>query len=277
MSPELNPCEALALVPGWDADLSSIEELKGGLTNRTYKVQLSGNTCVLRLNKTSVHALVADRSCELRNLTNAAAAGLAPKIIFSDVERGILLTEYLPDPVWSAADLQSSTSLELLGGLLRQVHQLPKCGVRLDLSLFAARYEEYLAQRQGLHAFASQCSAIIAGIPPREKLTCCHNDIVADNIIASTPLMLIDWEYSCDNDPLFDLASLIGYHNFDKRQSELLLGAYAGGVSPELREHLADQVRAFDAIQWLWLASHHLNTPRRENVSRLEELQQRIR
>lgn len=277
MSADLNPFEALALVPGWDADLASVEELKGGLTNRTFLVQLSGDTCVLRLNATSAHAVALDRSCELGNLSNAAAAGLAPQIIFSDVDRGILLTEYLPDPVWSVADLQSRANIEKFGELLRSVHKLPVCGVKLDLDLSAKRYEEYLEQRQGLHAFASRCVAIIASVPQSDQFTCCHNDIVVDNIIASSPLRLIDWEYSCDNDPLFDLASLIGFHNIDRRQSEVILSAYAGGASPELRERLADQVRAFDAIQWLWLASHHLNSPRRENVARLEELQQRIR
>lgn len=276
MSSDLNPFEALALVPDLDVDLASVEELKGGLTNRTFLVQLSTSTCVLRLNARSAHAVAPDRSCELGNLSNAAAAGLAPNVIFYDVGRGILLTEYLPDPVWSVAELQSQANLEAFAELLRNVHALPQCGVKLDLYLSAKRYEEYLAQRHGLHAFASKCVAIIASIPQSDQLTCCHNDIVADNIIGSSPLKLIDWEYSCDNDPLFDLASLIGFHNIDTRQSEVILSAYAGGLSAELHERLADQVRAFDAIQWLWLASHHLNSPRRENVARLEALQQRI-
>ncbi len=277
MSAAINAFEALALVPGWDSQASDIEELKGGLTNRTFLVRAAGAQCVLRLNANMNEAIALDRSCELTILGNAADAGMAPEIVFSDTEHGILMTEYLPDSTWSESDLQSAENIEALADLLRRVHALPACGVNFDLHLSAARYEEYLEKRQGLHAYASRCVEVIAGMPVSDQLVCCHNDIVADNIIASQPLKLIDWEYAGDNDPLFDLASIIGFHNLDEHVSDALLSAYAGGANTELRERLADQVRAFDAVQWLWLASRHLNAPKHENVVRLEELQQRIR
>ena len=90
-------------------------------------------------------------------------------------------------------------------------------------------------------------------------------------------LNLIDWEYACDNDPLFDLASAIGFHNLDERRQQVFLDAYAGGADSELRERLARQLRIYDAIQWLWLANRQLASPRSEQARRLEELQQRIR
>jgi thiamine kinase len=277
MSAALNAFEALALVPGWDPERTDIEQLKGGLSNRTFLVSAAGEQCVLRLNAEFAEAISLDRSCELSVLSNAADAGIAPRIVYSDIEKGILLTEFLPDRVWAKSDLQSHENMEALAELLRKVHALPACGVQIDLELSAARYEEYLKRRQGLHAFASRCVEVIASVPATQQLVCCHNDIVADNIIASSPLKLIDWEYAGDNDPFFDLASLIGFHNLNEELSTTLLNAYTGGVNAEFRKRLADQVRVFDAIQWLWLASRHLNSPRHENVLRLEELQQRIR
>ena len=79
------------------------------------------------------------------------------------------------------------------------------------------------------------------------------------------------------NDPLFDLASAIGFHNLDERRQQVFLDAYAGGADSELRERLARQLRIYDAIQWLWLANRQLASPRSEQARRLEELQQRIR
>ena len=89
--------------------------------------------------------------------------------------------------------------------------------------------------------------------------------------------VLIDWEYAGDNDPLFDLASVIGYHDFDHQRQLHLLSAYAGAVTAELQEQLADQLRLYDAIQWLWLATRHRAAPNPKQAVRLEELQQRIR
>ena len=276
MSSTLSATEALKLVPDWEAGSTEIEELKGGLTNRTYLVRRGAEQCVLRLNAESTGALALDRSCELAILGNASKAGLAPGIVYSDLEQGILLTEYLPDRVWSVTDLQAEDNLAALADLLRRVHELPVCGVELDLNLSAARYQEFLQRRHGLHAYASRCADVIASIPASEQLVCCHNDIVVDNIVSSAPLKLIDWEYASDNEPLFDLASVIGFHNLDEKSSHILLDSYSGSANVELHDRLSDQVRLFDAIQWLWLASHHLNYPRHENVVRLEELQQRI-
>jgi thiamine kinase len=276
VSSALNAFEALALVPGWDPAATEIEELTGGFTNRTFLISSGGERCVLRLNAKTTGAFTFDRTCELSILASAGEAGLAPAIVYSDIENGILVTEYLSDPVWSASDLESTENIEALAELIRRVHALPMSGVALDLNLSAARYEEYLKRRHGLHAYALRCREVVASNPQSDHLVCCHNDIVAENVIASDPLKLIDWEYAGDNDPYFDLASIIRFHNLPQQDSDSLLSAYTGRSDSESRERLTAQERVFDAIQWLWLASIHLNSPRHENVARLEELQQRI-
>ncbi|MGY8794559.1 MAG: hypothetical protein ACKVJN_05430 [Woeseiales bacterium] len=60
-------------------------------------------------------------------------------------------------------------------------------------------------------------------------------------------------------------------------QSNVLLSAYLGGDSAEWRERLTDQIRVYDAIQWLWLAARHLVMPNLIQTRRLEALQQRIK
>ena len=277
MSTELNAFEALALVPGWDPAEFDIQELKGGLTNRTYQLRRNDIDYVLRLDAHDAVFFQFDRSSELKNLAAAGEAGLGPGVIHSDRERGILIMEFLHGRVWDDADMKSQQSLESLAELLRKVHALPLCGTRIDVSAVSATYENYLEQRHGLHAFATECVDVIAGIPIHDVAVCCHNDIVAANIVQGSKLMLIDWEYSCDNDPMFDLASAIGFHNLDRQNADILLHAYAGGSDAELRERLNDQIRIYDAIQWLWLASRHLAFPSMEQARRLEHLQQRIR
>ena len=184
--------------------------------------------------------------------------------------------EFLQGRVWDDADMQSQSSLESLAELLRKIHALPLCGTRLDTAAVGAAYESYLEQRQGLHSYASHCVEIINSVPVRDDVVCCHNDIVAANVVEGSSLMMIDWEYSCDNDPMFDLASLIGFHNLGHDRQSVLLSAYAGGNDAESRERLEIQVRLYDAIQWLWLANRQMITRSSAQAARLEELQQRI-
>lgn len=277
MSKTLNAFEALAMVPDWDPEIADIEELKGGLTNRTYQVRQEANEAVLRLDSEQSSVFQFDRSRELVILESAGQAGIAPTVIFADTDAGILMTEYLPGRSWEESDLQHTRNLEALAALLRQVHALPSSGLAVDISSVAVTYEAYLEKRHGLHAFASQCVEIIRSIAVHGEFACCHNDIVAGNVVEGNGLKLIDWEYACDHDPLFDLASAIGFHNLGEQQTAILLSAYAGSADRALKERLDEQVRIYDAIQWLWLATRHLLFPKRWQARRLEELQQRIR
>jgi thiamine kinase len=277
MSRQINAFEALAMVPDWDVNVADVEELKGGLTNRTYHVTQGDRACVLRLDSEQERAFRFNRACELSILGNAGNAGLAPSVVYANPEAGILVTEYLPGRAWEEADLHVPKKLKELAELLRHVHALPKSGLRIDMTVVAVTYEKYLERRQGLHSFATRCVEIIKSIPVHDSVVCCHNDIVAANVIEGDRLKLIDWEFANDNDPLFDLASAIGFHNLDESQSAILLNTYSGGDDGELKERLAEQVRVFDAIQWLWLATRHLVFPHRWQARRLEELQQRIR
>lgn len=276
MNTPLNVIEALAKVPGFTGGSAEFEELKGGLTNRIYLVRTDRRQCVLRLSSASDNEIHPDRSCELAILESASAAGIAPEILYADFDAGILATEYLEGAVWQASDLEAKKNIEALAELLRRVHKLPRCGTRANMSGMAKKYADYLRHHPDLHAFASICVRIVGESPVHENLTCCHNDIVAANVIHSGNLKLIDWEYACDNNPLFDLASAIGFHDFDEGRQQLFLSAYAGGADTELRERLAEQVRIFDAVQWLWLATRHLASPNGEQARRLDELRIRI-
>lgn len=277
MTESLTAFEAVALVPGWDPDRADIEELKGGLTNRTYHVRIGGDEYVMRLESAQASLFGFDRSRELAILESAGLAGLAPAVHFANPARGLLVTAYLPGRVWVEADLESTRNLEALAGLLRRVHRLPASGAKLDIGGVARTYQKVLERRQGLHAFATRCVELIESVPTGDDHACCHNDVVAANVIDGQGLKLIDWEFACNHDPYFDLASAIGFHNLCPERAAVLLDAYTGGSDGTARDKLAAQLRIYDAIQWLWLAARHIVFPKRWQARRLEELQQRIR
>jgi thiamine kinase-like enzyme len=276
MTENLNAFEAIALVPDWDPATFEIEELKGGLTNRTYHLRRGSDEFVLRLDATEAGFFKFDRTSELVILAAAGRQGLAPQVIHADRDRGVLVTRFLQGRAWQESDLESQENLEALANLIRSVHTLPLSGHRINVLSAARNYESYLEKRHGLHSFATRCVEIIGQVPVHEGAVCCHNDVVAANVIEGSDIRLIDWEFACDNDPMFDLASVIGFHNLDERSSTILLDAYAGGIESERKERLGEQIRVYDAIQWLWLASRHLVFPSRVQARRLEVLQQRI-
>lgn len=251
-------------------------ELQAGLTNRSYLVEAEGRPHVLRLDTAHAATMGLDRGLEFEIQRRAADAGFAPRVLAADPDEGWLLYEYLEGRVLQPADLADHAVLETIAKLLRAVHGLPVSGRVLPVADAAARYAALVQSDPDLAAFAHRCAEVVATAPSPDTIRCCHNDVVAANIVSNGRLRLIDWEYACDNDPLFDLASLVGYHDLDERAVGVLLSAYSGASDGEMRERLAAQCRLFDALQWLWLAAQQLLAPDDGQVLRLAALRRRI-
>ena len=87
---------------------------------------------------------------------------------------------------------------------------------------------------------------------------------------------MIDWEFAGGNDPYFDLASAIAYHDLDADLERTLLAAYCDGAGPADRERLELAMRTYDALQWLWFALRQAQSPEAWQRQRLDELARRI-
>ena len=274
MSKQLSADEALERIPELVGVQWRWEALPGGLTNRNFKVETNDECFVLRLDSDHTAALGLDRELELSVRKNAHAAGLGAAVVYA--EPGVLLSEYLPGDVWQATDLRDDDRLAALATLLRRVHELPQAGKAFSAEATARQYATSVTEESGLLAFAEQCVAWLAAIPSSTVFSCCHNDIVAGNIVQHSDLKLLDWEYACDNDPMFDLASVIGFHDLDARQVDTLINAYTGGADQEMYEILWQQIRSFNMIQWLWFAARFCSSPDSIARARLNELRSRI-
>lgn len=271
----ISPQKALARIPGWDKTYSC-EKLGGGLTNRSWLLRSDAGTFVLRLDAVHTATFGLDRTTESRVLQKASEAGIGPRVVFSDPEAGILLYRYLEGPVWQPSSLSESRNLERLADLLREVHALPASGVLLNALSVASSLGATAEKEPAFRQFAGQCLSIVAGFPAPSRACCCHNDVIAANVVEGDRLRLLDWEYACDNDPYFDLASVIAYHDLDNLRLNRLLDAYTGGRNSEAKELLDLQLRLFDCLQWLWLAAREVVTPHPGQRARLVQLRHRI-
>jgi len=269
-----SPDVALENIPALSGVNWRWEELPGGLTNRNFKVDTSGQVYVLRLDSSHTADFDLDRDLESVVRENAFEAGLGAELIYT--RNGVMLSKFLPGRAWQSADLEHDDNLVALARMLRRVHALPLTGTSFSAREIALRYAKAIDVESAWQPFAMSCLEILATIPRSDSLSCCHNDIVAGNVIEHAGLKLIDWEYACDNDPMFDLASLIGYHDLSATQADVLLKAYTGDANSEEYEQLQHQIRCFDIIQWLWFAARQSAVPEPNIESRLVELRSRI-
>jgi len=199
--------------------------------------------------------------------STVAQAGLAPRVLF--VDETVYLTEYIEGTVWEPQCLDKAGNLELIAATLKRLHALPLTGRSFDAMVAARHYVENIKNPDS--DLIERCNRIIESMRLPHKLCCCHNDLVAGNMITAPDLLFIDWEYACDNDPLFDLATIVEHHELSELQITRFLDAYFDADGQHWRAHLARQQKLYLALLWLWMASLPESCP-----SELDKITERL-
>lgn len=249
MTKSISPRAVLETIPGWEN--ANWRPLKGGLSNQTFLVETARQKGVLKIDTAPRTAGLNRRIDEKRIQTTAAEKLLAAPVLFA-AER-VYLSEYLPGRAWTSTDLRDEANLERLAELLKRVHALPSTGRRFD-AIEAARHY-FVTARNVDAAVAKECEHVIAAMPLPSLLRCCHNDLVAENIVATPSLRLLDWEYACDNDPLFDLATIVAHHELNESHKGILLNSYFNGDAERWTTRLEQYIETYRALLWLWTAA----------------------
>lgn len=243
------PRDVLVKVPGWDG--AAVSELGGGLTNHTWLVENRGNKAVLKIDEELRSEPYNTRRAEARIQSIAAERGLASRVLYFDDQA--IMTEYARGSVWEAESFERDGNIERVAGALKRLHALPLTGRSFDSRVAAGRY---VARITGADAdLVAHCTRVIDRLCLPHNLCCCHNDLVAANVIAAPELKFLDWEYACDNDPIFDLATIVEHHGLDELIAFHLLDVYFDGDGKRWRSKLIEQQELYKALCWLWLAS----------------------
>ena len=242
-APEL----ALERVPALADPHRRVSRLPGGLTNRNYRISTSDGCFVARLSSTHSDLLAIDRDAEHHNSRAAAATGIAPRVVdyrpapAGSAEPDVLVIDWVPGRTWSAADVRDERNLPRLAAACRTLHRADRFTLDFDMFAIQRRYLQLVTDR-GFRLPAryldfgdtiADIQRALAAVP--EPTVPCHNDLLAENIIDDGQrLWLIDYEYSGNNDPYFELGNIASESDLSVEQVAELVRCYAGGVSKRL-------------------------------------------
>lgn len=246
MSGAARPAEVLATIPGWRG--ARFRKLPGGLTNETLLVEKDGRRAVLKIDPSPRRPPYNSRAVEAEIQDRAASIGRATSVLY--VADTVLLSKWADGEVWTQANFDDDDRLVSLAQAVREVHGLPLTGRRFDAAAAARQYFPAAARIDA--DLARRQLAVVESTPLPTNLCCCHNDLVAENILGTPGILFLDWEYACDNDPLFDLAIVVAHHGLSDRQAGVLLDAYFDDNGSRWREALTVQMRLYGALNGLW-------------------------
>jgi thiamine kinase-like enzyme len=212
-----------------------VSELPGGLTNTNYKVEVGGHSYVVRVSSKDSGLLAIDRDNEHENSLAAAEAGVGADVVAYLPELNALVLEFIEGTTMSADDMRRGDRLSEVAAACRELHACRR--FRDDFNMFRTqeRYVQIVQERdlrlpEGYLEFAPKVRVIERAMAARDEgLVPCNNDLLAENFIwTGDRFRLIDYEYSGNNDPMFELGNLWSESNLSLAQLDELVAHYYG-------------------------------------------------
>ena len=253
--------EVIAAVPDWAGHEVVAERVPAGLTNTNWRVDVDGTPFFVRIPGADTDLLAVDRGNEIHNTIAAAAAGVAPRVVETVPQWDVFALEWLDARTMSNEGLRAEGMPARIAATLRELHAGPRFRDDFDMFRVAERYlalvdERSIAIPAGYREHLSLLPRIEAALAAQPLPTVpCHNDLLAENYLDDgTRLWLVDWEYSGNNDPAFELGNTAQELGYDDAQIEELCAAYFGEASPALLARMHLQMIMSDVGWTLWAA-----------------------
>jgi len=254
-------------VPALAATPRSVAALPGGLTNRNYKVTTPDGAFVARVWSRG-DMLAINRDHEHHNSIAAAQAGVGAPVVAYRPEDSLLVLGYIDGRTFGNADVADPANIGRIARACRLLHAGPRFLGDFDMFTIQQRYravarEHGFAVPAGYDELMGQVADARAALAVRETATVpCNNDLLAANFIDDGKrLWLIDYEYSGNNDPCFELGNIWGECQLSlDALAELVAGYYGTALRHKIAR--ARVLGLMGKYGWtLWGAIQHATSP----------------
>jgi thiamine kinase-like enzyme len=236
-----------------------LENLSGGLTNRNVKVTTPDGVFVARCTDTSCNFLAIDRDEEHYNSKAAERAGVGAPVIDYRPDLGILLLGYLNGKTLTNADFQRPGVLAKVAAACRALHAGPRFRSRFDMferqpSYLKTVLDNGFKMPPDYLDHAETFGRVRDALTETDQTTVpCNNDLLAGNFIEDGDrVWIIDYEYSGNNDPCFELGNIWSECGLSTEQLGELVTSYYGRPlrSKIARAHLQGIVAKYGWTLW---------------------------
>lgn len=253
--------EAVAKIEDWRGRNISIQSLSGGLTNSNYRVEVDGTPYFVRVPGNSTELLAIDRNNEYHNSKAAAEAGVAPKVFYYLPEYCVMVLEFHNGKTMSKESLSAAGMPTRMAQAIKQLHSGPRFLTDFNMFRLTEYYLNVCRDReiripQGYFDKIPVIEQIEKAMSVHPLATVpCNNDLLAENYLDDgKQLWIIDYEYSGNNDPTFELGNTCQEMQFDDNQIEEICAAYFGAASAAMISRMKLNMIMSDVGWGLWAA-----------------------
>jgi thiamine kinase-like enzyme len=239
----------------------AVSTLSGGLTNVNYLAQLDERRFVVRVPGAATELLAIDRANERHNAEAAATTGVSPSVVEYLDDVNVMVLEFIAGETMSGPRLREAGMQRRMAESLRRLHAGPRFLKDFDMFRTVEFYLRICEQRDvpipsGYPDRLPDVRDVERALAARPLPTVpCHNDLLAENYIDDgRKLWIVDFEYSGNNDPCFELGDTAQECAFDDDERARLCEAYFGQATPTLLARMNLHALMADVGWTLWAA-----------------------
>ena len=241
----------------FNKNIDHFERIYGGMSNYNYFVVIEDNEYIFRIPLESSNIIV-NRKNEKENLLKLKDKKYVLKTIYFDEDTGYKISEYVAGLSLNNIE-DAKLPYNLVTTLLKDLHST-KLFNNYNNSFDELLTLENLAKNNNVDYFNIKNELMKSPIAllNKKEYTSCHCDCLPDNFILDDDnnLYLLDWEFSENNDPIYDIACF-GENDF--QQALTLFKVYYPNYTFNELERLY-YWRIYQNLKWFNLALFkHLN------------------
>ncbi len=245
----------------WRGKSLVIQPLSGGLTNSNFKVVVDGVPYFVRVPGADTELLAVDRKNEHHNAQAAAAAGVGPRVLYYLPEYQVMVLEFLQGTTMSNQLLGAPGMPAKVAQVIRRLHACDRFLDDFNMFRLTEYYLDICQQHSvripdGYYERMPKVARVERALSVHPLASApCHNDLLAENyMLVGDTLRLIDYEYSGNNDPCFELGNTCQELKYDESCIAEVCAGYFGGASQELVARMKLNMIMSDVGWGLWAA-----------------------
>lgn len=262
MSEHLTIETVLDCIPEWKGRVTRFSPVGGGISNSNWRVWIEGEpkSFFVKIPGRGTEMFI-NRAVALEASLKAEAAGIGPRVHQLQAPYGVEIVEFVEG--YRTASNRDFLRPPVQAAVIEAYQKLHACAPLSQTKTVFDMIEEHLDQIAAVSASMPEAAAglIMAYRQARQALEAsgmdfvpCFNDPMPGNFLLSKQdhLVLIDYEYSSNNDRCYDLGAWSTEMFFDEATETILIEAYLGSFDQRMMNRMT-VYKALADIKWtLW-------------------------
>ena len=245
----------IKLIPEWNGESIKVNQINSGITNINFEVIVGKKSFFLSMPDSEL--LNIDYKNKYYNNKICGEINISPRVTHFVESENLLVTEFVKSKISSLSMFQSSKKIEQLVKNIKLLHNANPFLRKFDMFNQINYYQKILKKDdlpKKLFKYVNRMGTLKQKLYlTDDKLVPCHNDLLAANIInKDNQILIVDFDYSGNNDPCFELGNLSVEMEYDDEQINNLVKSYYGEIDENIISRVNLQGVVSDIGWSLW-------------------------